>query len=572
MVSKHDLKSAFMSFSLKSRFLIGAAFILAAALFLVAIYQLNQGFLKETPIAGGEIKEGLVGAPRFANPLLSITDSDRDLVALVYNGLLRSDGKGGFIPDLAKSYTVSEDGKTYTVILKDNLIWHDKAPLTASDILYTIKLAKDPNTKSSHRAEWEGVTVSSPDPKTIIFTLKQPFAGFLDNLTLGILPEHIWKNTDSANIGWNEKNINPIGAGAYKISDINRDRDGIPTAYHLTPFPNFALGVPKLLLTLNIYPNESRRESAFANGEINSLAAIPADKIKTIAENNDIKIFRGSQPRMFAVFFNQNEQPLLAERELRRYLSQNVDRQKLIKEVLFGFGGPIYGPLPQNTDINLAATTSETSLTKAGIKKNDQNELVKVTTTVTKSGKSTVTKKSEDKITLTISTANSPELKQIAELVATDWRKLGVDTSVKIYDQTELTESVIRPRKYEALLFGLNVDRDNDLFPFWHSSQRLDPGVNVAMYANPKTDKLLEDARATINAGDRDKKYNQVITEIVNDAPAAFLFKTDYTYALPVTIKGVQLGTITTGAERFNNVYEWYQNTEWVWPFFINTK
>lgn len=562
-----------MSFSLKSRVVILLGLIISSLLLLVACYNLNKNFLIETPIAGGEIKEGLAGAPRFANPLLSVSDSDRDLTALIYNGLLRSDGRGQFIPDLAENFEISPDGTTYIITLKPNLTWHDGHPLTTSDIVYTIKLAQDPILKSTHRAEWEGVQLEVPNKQTIVFKLKQPFAGFLDNLTLGILPEHIWKNTDSANVAWNDKNINPIGSGPYQISSIDHDREGIPTAYHLIPFPKFALGVPKVLITLRIYPNEDQRVAAFKLGEINALGAIPGSEIKTISNQVNVNVFRGSQPRLFAIFFNQNEDPLLANTSLRGWLSQNIDRVDLIKKILNGFGEPLFGPLPQNNDAGLIKTLTPEALAKAGFEKNDKGELVKVTTKTTsavvKGKKTNTTSRSEEKISFTISTSNAPELKQVADLVANMWRSLGAEVTVKVYEPAELNQNIIRPRKYEALLFGLNIDRDNDLFPFWHSSQRLDPGVNVAMYTNPKADKLLEEARSTIDFNSRSQKNDAIVKEITNDTPAAFLFKTSYTYALPSILQGVKLGTITTGAERFNNVHEWYEQTEFVWPMFV---
>src|SRR5205085_467597 len=134
------------------------------------------------------------------------------------------------------------------------------------DVAFTIEKAKDPNSQSPRRAGWEGVSVERPDDQTIIFVLKQPFAGFLDSTTMGIIPEHIWGNVNPDNFAFSEYNTEPIGSGPYMISSIEKDSSGIATAYSLIPFTNFALGSPKVNVTIRIYPNETERLAAYDRG------------------------------------------------------------------------------------------------------------------------------------------------------------------------------------------------------------------------------------------------------------------------------------------------------------------
>src|SRR5690606_32882866 len=123
---------------------------------------------------------GLIGSPRFINPLLATSDTDKDLTALIYSGLLRIGPDGSLIPDLAESYEISDDGLTYTFTLKPNLTWHDGRKLTARDIVFTVNLAQNENTRSVKRPIWDGVTVEQSGEKTIIFRLNQPYAPFLE--------------------------------------------------------------------------------------------------------------------------------------------------------------------------------------------------------------------------------------------------------------------------------------------------------------------------------------------------------------------------------------------------------
>src|SRR5690606_4288812 len=93
-----------------------------------------------------------------------------------------------------------------------------------------------------------------------------------------------------------------------------------------------------------------------------------------------------------------------------------------------------------------------------------------------------------------LSVPDVPELKAVAELLKNDWAEIGVSVEIRIFESSDLNQNVIRPRRYDALLFGEVVGRESDLFAFWHSSQRNDPGLNIALYTNARADRLLEEA------------------------------------------------------------------------------
>ncbi len=101
---------------------------------------------------------------------------------------------------------------------------------------------------------------------------------------------------------------------------------------------------------------------------------------------------------------------------------------------------------------------------------------------------------------ITLRTSNVPELKAVASAVKEDWEKLGVPVNIELYEPGDLSQNVIRPRKYEALLYGMVIGRDQDLYAFWDSQERNDPGLNIALYANKTVDGLLEDARSSVDA------------------------------------------------------------------------
>jgi len=162
-----QIEQAIASFSLTEKvvFFILAVVFTTSVLYLV--WKVNEAFLVEVPAYGGSLSEGVIGDPRYINPLLPITPSGTDLSSLIYSGLMKATPSGALVPDLAKSYTISSDGLTYTFVLKDNLTFQDGTPLTTDDIVFTIETAENADLKSPKAPNWNGVTVNKIDDKTI---------------------------------------------------------------------------------------------------------------------------------------------------------------------------------------------------------------------------------------------------------------------------------------------------------------------------------------------------------------------------------------------------------------------
>ena len=156
-----------------------------------------------------------------------------------------------------------------------------------------------------------------------------------------------------------------------------------------------------------------------------------------------------------------------------------------------------------------------------------------------------------------------------AELIKEDLASIGISVNIKTFEIGNLNQSVIRPRKYDALFFGQIINNESDLFAFWHSSQRKDPGLNVAMYTNAKVDKILEEAFITIDEEERIKKYIQFEDEIRKDMPAIFLYSPNFIYVVSKNLKGLEMNHIISPADRFSNIYSWYTKTDNVWKIFV---
>ncbi len=538
---------------------------------LLLLNTINQFFMVDTPARGGSISEGMVGTPRFVNPILATSLADQSVTTLVYSGLMRKNSEGVLVPDLAEKYEISEDGHMYTFTLKDNLKFHDGEPLTTSDILFTINKAKDPIIKSAQKPNWDTVTVELIDDKNIAFTLKQTGASFLENTTLGILPEHIWGDSP---VELHERNTNPVGSGPYLIKKVGKHSSGTIESYELSAFENFALGEPYITnITLRFYQNEEELVSAFREGKVRQISSISpksADELKDEGARIEYAIL----PRVFGLFFNQNHNQLFTDKAVAKAISQAVDKESIVREVLSGYGVAIDDPIPpsmleyqkmarpNNTDRSELLEQILSDLEKAGWKKNQEGFLEK---TITDKNK-----KSTTPLEFSIFTSNAPELAKTAELIQKNLMDIGMRVDVKTFEAGNLNQNVIRPREYDVLLFGQIINRESDLYVFWHSSQRKDPGLNIASYTNARVDKILEDASTTTNPETRREKYIQFEQEIRKDMPAVFLYSPKFIYVVSPEVRNVSLLHTTNPSDRFLNIHSWYLNIEKVWQIFVD--
>ncbi len=541
---------------------------------LVMLNNVNKLFSVNVPTNGGYLSEGIIGSPRFVNPVLAVSDVDHDLTSLIYSGLMKSTDENTLDTDLAESYTISNDGLIYTFILRDDIYFHDGEKVTTDDVEFTINKIQDSTIKSPKRPSFYDVKVEKIDEKTIKFILKKSYSPFLENLTIGILPKHLWDNLNSEQFPLSQYNVEPIGSGPYKVSKMDTLKKNmllIPTYYELIAFDRYVERksfIEKLII--RFYKDEQSLIDAYNNGEIESLNSISPDKIKDVKLTKNAQVNVVPLPRIFAVFFNQSQSEALNYPEVRKALSLSVDRNQIVEQVLNGYGKPLYGPIPANLiDENYDKQDIEKNIGNIDDAIKVLNKAGWIQSTSTGIMTKKISKNKTIELSVTISTLNSNDLVKTANLVKSDWEKIGAKVEIKQFDYGDLQQNIIRPRNFEALLYGEVVGRDMDFFAFWHSSQRNDPGLNISMYANAKVDKLLEDARKTLDNSVRVEKYKNFASEVENDDPAVFLYSPEFIYITPAKINGLSLWSVTLPFERFLNINNWYIETNNLWKFFL---
>ncbi|HRH26308.1 MAG TPA: ABC transporter substrate-binding protein [Candidatus Paceibacterota bacterium] len=618
--------SVISSFSLTAKIVFGLLTILAVTSAFSAIAAIDKKVSIVVPGYGGDVVEGVIGAPKIINPVLEITGTTRDIVGLVFAGLVEKGDAGGYRPILAESIElapaaspnfpvgdvtaaqqipIQQRSQTYVFKLRHNATFHDGKPVTPEDVAFTIDIIKNPAIRSPLAAQFAGVTYEIVDDRTITVTYP-PSLDPLELATVGVLPKHIYAEIPVADFGLAEYHTNPIGAGAFHISSINRDSQGIPVSLQLRRFSEFAPGKAYIRsFTLNFYKNEQSLVNAYNNGDINSVGGLSPQSASELLEDEESTAKRSmyTLPRVFALFFNQSRNRALADIAVREALSIAAPREQIVSDVLAGFGTAAASPLPgelkvmadtsaQEALLAAASTSTSTLALASSLRSIDSDTtesldapyasttaeiaefmLDKAGYVMRESGvRSKKVGSDEIPLTLTITTASTPDLEAAASLLKEAWESIGVQVSLRMFEPGDLNQNVIRKRDYDSLLFGQVIAKDSDLYAFWHSTRRSDPGLNVAMYSNAKVDRALDElsASSTLSIAARSERLLAIETQIMDDMPAVFLYSPSYIYISPIQYTEAFPARIEAPAERLSHVYRGYLKTERIWPVFKN--
>jgi len=631
-------------------------FFVFLALFLISSLALwNIFYVKNTvikPASGGELREGILGQPRFINPIYSQpSDADRDLVELIFSGLFKYDQNGQVVPDLAQSYAIKENGTVYEVRLKENLFWSDGSPLTADDVVFTIKTIQSPEYKSPLRPNWLGVEAEKISDLRLQIKLKNAYAPFLETLTQKIIPQKIWKDVVPENFPLAISNLKPVGSGPYKLKNMKQSGAGKIISLELVKNPRYYGQIPYLQqIVFYFFDNEKELIKNYKKGRINAFSPDSLSGIENLAEKSNVNQL--SLPRYFALFFNPEKSKILADSNIRQALNFATDKKEILAKVFGGYGivvnspilPEIYGFAEPLKIYDFNQKTAADLLDKAGFTKNQEGQRIK---TVDKTpafqfksnlkqgstgkevqelqrclakdpaiypegeitgsfgaktkeavirfqekysdeilkpqgmtkGTGAVLKATRNKLNeicfpaseefsplkFSLSTVDQPVLLEVANTIKNQWQKLGIELEVRPYSISQLEAEIIKPRNYEILLFGEALTAIPDPFTFWHSLQKNDPGLNLALYGNKKSDKLLEEARQTLDNSERQKKLENFQDILIADAPTVFLYSPNYLYLTSKKIQGIEIKTVIDPSKRFSNIANWYIKTKRSW-------
>ena len=511
---------------------------------------------KPIPMEGGVYTEGIVGEPMHINPVLSqATEADADMVQLVYGSLFSYDDAGKIRESLAERYDVVEEGKRYVVTLRQGVKWHDGQTFSADDVVFTVQTIQDPSYKSPLRANWQGVEVSKQDEFTVVFSLKKAYFDFLENLTVGILPKHVWEGISPEKFALADVNLNPIGTGPFRVEGFKKDSNGTILSYELRAFSQYFEGAPFIQkIMFYFYGSEDDLLAAYNRREILGMSNVSPEKLSSVSGKKDTVIRELTQPRVFALFLNEKKNAALADEKVRQALAFATDREALVREVLGGHGDAAYSLFsPRMNAYSTAGEAYAFNLDKAaevlegaGWKLNGDG----------------VREKDGVRIEFEIAVPNWAELVKTAHMVENEWNRIGVRVTVNVMENVSDAQRTIRSRDYPALLYGLAMTFDPDPYSFWHSSQTGELEHNFALFSDKRADDLLSNARETLDANARNDMYREFQGILASKMPAVFLYSPRYLYVQGGDVRGFSVQAVNMPASRFQDVADWYMNTK----------
>ncbi len=533
--------------------------LLLVTLIFFIILLINFYFTKTeiVPKSGGNYTEGLVGTLKFINPLYSsLNQVDQDLVKLIYSGLIKIDKEQNLIPDLAESWEISLDQKIYSFNLKKDLVWHDNEPLTIDDVIFTFQSIQNPEFKSPLANNFENIKIEKINDSSLRFILDEPYTPFLENLTVGILPMHLWQEVVPSNALLADYNLKPIGSGIYKFKSLSKDKLGNIKNYSLIKNKKYYENPAYLEeIIFKFYPDFNSAVDALNNHNINGISYLPKELKSELNLRKDIHFYNLQIPEYTALFFNQANNPVLKDLNIRKALAYSLDKQELINQALKMNGQVIDAPiLPGSIGFNPNIFKYEFDLTKAEELLNNSGYL--------KTEDSPFRKKGDDELKVVLTTVNNKENSNVANLIQKMWQLAGIKTEINLVEPGLIKSEVIKNRAFEILLFGEVVGSDPDPYPFWHSSQAGEAGFNLANFINQEADKILEDARKISDPQKRHDKYIHFQNILNQSLPAIFLYTPSYVYPVVNKIKGIDTKNIITSSDRFSNIQNWFIKTK----------
>jgi peptide/nickel transport system substrate-binding protein len=542
------------------RFFWGALIVACVALLLGA-GDLVRSRTELIPANGGTFTESVEGTPKLINPLYAQgNDVDRDLVALIFSGLFRLDEKLQAVPDLTEAYQWLDDGKTLEVRLRTDARFHDGQPLTADDVKFTYDAAKNPEWRSRLIDVFRDVDIVLVDERTVQFKLTKANPLFLNELTVGILPAHIWNNIVPANAHIADANLKPIGSGPYRAVSYTRDGRGAILYFRLSRFERY-YGLQPFIdeIRFRFYPDKASALQAVTNGLADAAGFISWSEAERV-RGDQLRAVSLDLPQETIAFFN-TKNALLKDEKLRLALALAVDPAELAS-LVSDRAKPVNSPYPFLND------TSSTipNLDQARSMLDELGWKLPEGENVRQFMKGSSTSTTSSKLSITIDVSNQPDLIDLAELLKRRWSLVGAQVEVRADDDASLLRDALATRTYQVLVWNVLILPDQDISRFWGSAfVEGSGGLNLSNLTDRDVDaalKNVKNATTTEMITQAQLAASQVIKKRV---PALFLLRPAEAYVVSNRVKGVSDMVISRPSDRFMDIAHWYVREQRRW-------
>lgn len=533
------------------RFVVGwlvlaLSMVLLTSVSLVQIYRASHTTASKP---GGTYVEGMVGEINNLNPMFSKGVLDASTSKLLFNGLLRYDTEGNLVPDLAESYSVASDNKTYTIKLRRDVKWQDGQPFTSDDVVYTIKTIQNPSTRSTQFTGWQGIEVTSPNKYEVRMVLPAPLAPFAGSLTLPIVPEHLLADIAPDKLRSASFNNEPVGTGPFVVQ-ILRDVSG-QKQLELKRNDDYFRGKPKLdRFILRTFSSDDDMRDSLHSREITAAVDLDSKGLADLSSDNSIRIYNIPLYSGVYGFFN-NTNSILSDQKVRSALVQSTNRKSILKIFDARFP-PLKTPLlPTQLGFN-SAYSQTTNYVEADRLLNEAGWIKQPNGPRVKGGVP---------LELNIKTVDSPDQVKVVFELQKQWAKMGVSIKTQVLTADQLAQTALATHDYDILVYGISIDHDPDVYAYWHSSQAKPGANNFSEWKSSRADTSLEVARGRLDPVLRSARYQTFQDEWLKGAPAVALYQLQTTYAVHQNASGFVPVASTNSADRLTNVEAWTVNT-----------
>jgi peptide/nickel transport system substrate-binding protein len=509
--------------------------------------------------------QGVLGRPDSVTPVTARTQVDRDLVALLFRGLVRLGPGTSVLPDLARDWTVEQKGARWTFRLRDDARWHDGTPVTSADVVFTVGVLQHPDYAGPLAATWRTVTATAPDPLTARFDLGDPVGGFLQAATLPLLPAHLLADVPVADLAASDFARAPIGNGAFALLDLGSDAavlepvlPQVETADPLDEPDTGAAGVriPRLeRLELRFHDSAADLAEAFAAGEVDAIGDLPpADAMALVGTSPGAMALRYPGTTLTAIAFNlRTMKGPFADARTRRALLAAIDREAMVADLLGGAGSLAATPIPPSSwafdakagpQVAYARSAAAKGLREAGWKRVDERWVPPGA------------KKPLELTLLAPEASANPVVHGAAERVAKAWTSLGLATTVEALAPGVFVER-LREGDFEAAVVDISMGLDPDPYPILASTQAREGGSNISGLQDPALDRALAAARAPGSQEARTKAYAELQRQLAALQPMPALFFRDVVMVAGDTLEGPEVRPVADPGDRFWDVIRW---------------
>lgn len=541
-------------FSNVRRFVIAWVLLLVLLSGLVVAQTLALGhyYQRLAPVEGGTYSEGIIGAFTNSNPLYATSPVDSAVSRLVFASLFTFDAKNRLTGDLAKKWSVDDRGVSYTVKLKDHLLWQDGTPLTAADVVFTYQTIQNPDARSPLQSAWQGIKVSSPDKNTIVFVLPNALTSFPYSLVNGIVPRHLLTKIPVTELRSARFNTtNPVGAGPFRLETIQVQNDKPDQRQELVALSrndSYHKGKAKLQrFVVRSFRDEKQMLASFEHHEINAMSGLESfpDNLKS----DGVQQYSVPLTDEVMVFF-RTDSPILADQKVRQALVQSVNIANLTKKL----GYPV---VLANSPLLRGQVGYDKSVTQLGFDALAANKLLDDAGWV--KGTNGIRSKDGKTLSFRLFAQSTAEYSAITQGLQTAWSSLGVDLKASLQSPSEL-QTTISGHDYDAVLYGISIGPDPDVFVYWDSSQadpKLASRFNFSNYKSTQADKSLQAGRTRSDPGLRTIKYKPFLEAWRADAPALALYQPRFLYVVRAPLYNFNPHVLNTNTDRYINVTDW---------------